>query len=429
MQAGELLQIINNRIYCPCPESIGPAGPDGPVGYSITMGRILRVDQVFGNDAISGGDIYIKPFKTINGAITAINGPPFLNNHTIWIFSGGYDESIIIPANTSIRGMNTQTVLIRRLAVTTSTTVVTMGVNSRIEDVTIQLTSSVATGTPLLIGIDYPTGTSTISKLRTAVVSVTYTGEGGAEVYGVRSAGTSPTIISSSNAIRAVTINAISNSDSKTRGIFISGPNRFAIRDTNVFASGAGNNIVGCEVTDASGVLELRTSTISGISTTDFVTSFDIARTTGNIVLDFTDLVNHNSNTGGFSVSVFPAFISFNTFGDLAATTNYNLVPGTVSLANLPTSIYEFGFIDKSIVFSTVIRYSGTIPVGVSLTFAILKNGIPTAVVLVMTSTSGGNVVLDTRSASFATTDLISARLSTNGDPGPGTFTSICYLY
>lgn len=91
-----------------------------------------------GNDstAFIGGN----PFKTINGAITAINAIG-ATRITIFVFPGIYDETVVIPNGNSLRGISLLTVTIRQQNVSSNTTVLTMGENTRVEDITVLLTS------------------------------------------------------------------------------------------------------------------------------------------------------------------------------------------------------------------------------------------------------------------------------------------------
>lgn len=140
-----------------------------------------------GNDstAFIGGN----PFKTINGAITAINTTG-ATGITIFVFPGIYDEKVVIPNGNSLRGISLWTVIIRQQNATSNTTVLTMGENTRVEDITVLGTSSIHVD---LTGIAFPGTTSQTSRLRTAVITVdnsTASTSGTSNVYGIHSFGT-----------------------------------------------------------------------------------------------------------------------------------------------------------------------------------------------------------------------------------------------
>lgn len=140
-----------------------------------------------GNDstAFIGGN----PFKTINGAITAINAIS-ATGITIFVFPGIYDETVVIPNGNSLRGISLLTVTIRQQNVTSNTTVLTMGENTRVEDITVLLTSINHVN---LTGVAFPGTTSLTARLRNAVVTVdnsTASTSGTSNVYGIHSFGT-----------------------------------------------------------------------------------------------------------------------------------------------------------------------------------------------------------------------------------------------
>jgi len=154
-------------------------------------------------------------------------------------------------------------------------------------------------------------------------------------VYGIQSSSTSTTsaTFSSSSAVRACTINVTASGTGAVRGIMVDGPNRFIIRDTIVYVTGAATNLRGVETTSAvnqGSYAELKTSTIYGMSTVG-ATGSDIQRTQGTIVLNATDLVNANANSQGFSVKTEPSNIFYGVVGNVGNGTHY-LLPGNNGL-------------------------------------------------------------------------------------------------
>ena len=376
-------------------------------------GKLLRVDSIYGNNTEAALNPYQYPFSTINSAINYAT-----TGDTIFLYPGTYEESITIPSAVSIRGASTQTTTIQKTGVTSSTTLVTLNPNCRIEDVTMTLTSN--TDGIDLIGIKVENTSSITSKIRTCVLNVNHTSSGNTNLYGIYATGTSNTGSTSSNLIRATTINTTSlNGIGKTRGIFVGGSLRLVTRDTNIYATGL-TNAGGCETLYPNSYLDLRISTISG-------STFDISESTGNILIASSDLVNSNANSKSFTVSVSPNELFFGIIGNMGNDTTYYLVPGTLPIASLSTSTpYEIPVIRNTLFFKISINCSSEIPG--SITFTIYKNGVATDLTLTLT-TGQTNASLNTISVLFNTTDKYDARVTTVGNPGSGTFTASVLIY
>lgn len=392
--------------------------------YSTFGGNVLVVDQVYGNDTLAGQDPFNRPFLTLTAALTKAT-----SGMCVFLMSGVYQGPITIPTGVAIRGVSVQTVSINALNVTSATTLVTMGIQTRLEDVTLNLTSASDVN---LIGVDFPSGTPQTAKLRTMVVNVTSTATGSCTSTGVRSAGTSSTVLSSAQAIRAATINVVSAGTGAKRGILVSAANRFSIRDTNVFVSGSSPDNVGVETTDASAIAELKSSSISGLSTAvDQTLVHDINRVAGNIVLGFTDLTNNDANGNSFSTVTEPSQIGFGILGNLAADRTYYLVPSIVPINELqvdtnPTftlaKTFQVPFNQPVIIFSILVRFTGTIGVGQSVSFRVHKNGSSTPS-LTVTLNAGETTKIDgALSVVFATNDTFHTQAITTGNVGAGTF-------
>ena len=407
----------------------GPTGPRGPSGESgpgvTTLGNVLRVDAVNGNDTLANAasPYFSVPFLTVSAALAkAVAG------QAVWVLPGTYNESIVIPEGVTVQGMNVEATVIQKLGVVANTTLVTMGTDTRIEDITLTLTTASNVN---LIGIDFPAATPQNSKVRSTVLNVTSTGTSGV-VTGIRSAGTSSTAISSANAIRASTINVFSSGTGANRGILVSAGNRFSIRDTNVFVTGTSADNVGVETTHVGAIAELKSSTISGLSTNvDQTLHHDINRTLGMIILSFTDLTNNDANGNSFSTSVEPTQIGYGILGNLSSDRTYYLVPGTVSISDLPVDTnptftlektFQIPFNQPVIVFSILVRFTGTIGVGQSVAFQVHKNGSSTPSLTVTLGPGETTKVVTTSSVVFATNDTIHTQAVTTGNIGAGTF-------
>ena len=395
-------------------------------GQRTPTGNTLFVDAVYGNDTLGASNPNAYPFKTISAALLSA-----LSGNLVVVNAGTYNETLTIPNGVSLSGTGAQAVIIQKLNVTQDTTLITVGSNCRVENFTANLSSS---GNYNLTGINFPSGTSINTKLRNSIWTITSTASGSPTIIGVLSAGTSSTAYNPANAIQRCTINVISSSTGISRGILVSGPNRFAVRDIVVYARGTGTNIIGGETTDASAVLEIKTSTIGG-------TSHDIDRTLGTILLGATDLLNNDANGNSFSVTQAPASFQYGVTGSLATNRRYYLVAGTSTTGSLTneavgspySSAKAFPIVltQSSTVIELSITYTETLTSGQSVTFSIYKNNV-TPAALSLTLNAGENVKnLKTQSVVFDANDTIETTLEVVGNPTGlyPAFSALVYYY
>jgi hypothetical protein len=313
---------------------------------------VLLVDQVNGNDSTVGG-----PYQTVEAAL---NGTSGTTGTTIWVMPGTYNlnSSLVLSDQIALRGLNTQTCTIQMLNVTGNTTLLKMGENCRVEDLSLKLGS---TGHYNLTGISFA-GTSTqTSKLRTSVLTVDNSGAtagGLSEVIGVACGGTGPFAEStfSFNAIKGSTINVRSNGAGKKRGILVTGTNQVSTRDTNIYVAtptdtGSTGSYVGIEIVDPvapglTGSIQLRTSSISGPKQSGSYTSSDILQSfppsitnpsylsSGGIQIGpGVDLVNKAAGGKPFSTYIYPTTIFYCGKGTASNNAAGYLWPGTVTFA------------------------------------------------------------------------------------------------
>ena len=388
----------------------GSTGPTGTTGPSATpLGNTLRVDAVYGNDTTAALDRYNKPFLTISAALSAA-----LSGENVLVNAGTYNESITVPANVSVTGSGAQAVVLQRLNVTSNTTLVTMGSNCRFENFTLNLSSSSNVN---LIGCDFPTGTSTTAKLRNSIWTVTSTAVGSNTIIGVRSAGTSvnPSVFSAPNAIQRSTINVISSSTGPTRGILVSGANRFSVRDIVVHARGTGSDIVGVETTDVSGVCEIKTTTISGAT-------YDINQTAGSIVLSSTDLINHNANGNSFTtVTAAPSVVYGVTKNINSTSATRYLLPGNTDFANLETTAIGVPATQACVIFQMGLYASSVLPSGAAVTFNLYRNTVGTPFLSGTLNNGTQSLTVANKSEKFDVGDRLIVQMVTSGTSPIGT--------
>jgi hypothetical protein len=379
----------------------GPQGNTGPTGSQGPTGNTLTVDAVYGNDTLGAASPYSEPFLTIQAALNAAS-----SGQNVVVRAGTYNEILTIPSGVSLTGEGPQAVVIQQLNVVSNTVLITMGVNSRVENFTANLSSSSNVN---LTGVLFPDGTSTNAKLRNSIWTITSTAVGSNTILGVSSPFTSTaptTTYVAANAIQRSTINVISASTGVTRGILISGANRFAVRDIVVYARGAGTDIIGVETTHANAFFEGKTSSFNG-------TLYDVNRTLGNMIIGFCDLVNNTANGNSFSTVVEGSIINFGTTtNNLNASTTYYLVPGTVPLSSLPGSAVDIPVTQNMILIGGFVKTNVPMAVGNSIGLAVYKNGSPTAFGISLTAGNSSAFNLTT-SVDFAAGDTYHVQITT----------------
>jgi len=403
----------------------GPTGRSGSTGSAPPSGNTLTVDAVYGNNTLGAASPYTAPFLTITAALAAAS-----SGQQVFVRPGTYNESINIPAGVAVRGASTQTVKIQQLGVVGSTTLITLNNQSRLEDVTANLSSSANVN---LVGVSFVSTSDVIdAKLRPMVLNVTSTASGGGNVYGVQSSSTSTTsaTFSSSSAIRGTTINVTASGTGAVRGIMIDGPNRFIIRDTIVYVTGAATNLRGVETTSATNqgsYAELKTSSIYGLSTTG-ATGADIERTAGTIILNATDLVNATATNKGFSVKTEPSNIFYGVISGIGNGTHY-LQPGTVTYGSLSTVVCGVPFSQKVIAFEAIFSAASALTGGDSATFNLYRNTVGTPFATATLNSSNQTVRLTNFSQTFVSTDKMVCELVTTGTIGNNPLAATVAIY
>ena len=320
-----------------------------------------------------------------------------------------------MPANTSLTGTGTQAVIIEKLNVSTPTTLITMGSNCRVENITANLS-----GTSNLTGIYYPTGTALTAKLRSSVWTVTSTTTDPAHyAYGVHCDDASGiTSYSAVNAIQRSTVNVIAGTTGYAKGIYMNGSNRFSVRDMVVYArgpTGTNANIIGVESNNANAQLEIKTSTINGATN-------DLKRTLGNITICATDLYNKNADGNSFTLTPIGNTVNFGCIGNLSSagiTGTYYLVPGVIPVTSLSNTVINIPLYQKTILIGGTMQFTGTKTQ--TMTLHIHVNSISTPSIftleLLTTQTSVSN---NTVSYNFNSTDTYICQLNYGGNPGNG---------
>jgi len=108
---------------------------DTSVTRASAFGNTIKVDVVYGDDAtgVRNG----LPFATVSAALHVAK-----SGDVVMVSPGTYNETITIPTGVIVRGISPSTCIIQKTNVTSSTDVVTMGENSNLENIKVNLTSS-----------------------------------------------------------------------------------------------------------------------------------------------------------------------------------------------------------------------------------------------------------------------------------------------
>ena len=313
-----------------------------------------------GND--STASLNGLPYQTVNAAVSGATG-----GCTVWVMPGTYNLSygVTLPTGSSIRGLSLQTTTLQILNATTTTNLVTMSTQTRLEDLTLNLTANPGSAGVNLTGVYYPLTTTTSSKLRTVVVNVgsTASSQDTGNIYGIYADGTTtnPFVVQSTNAMQRTTVNVNSTSRGRNCALYVSptATCQFAVRDCVFFANSTlGATAVGVECGGTGSFLSIKTSSCSG-------TTNDIKQDTGGLTgsqstiqLSSTDLINANSDAYGFTTNASPNQIQFVVFGQIANNTYY-LSSGNVTGSSLvAAAIASIPFTSRTIVFAMTAFYS-----------------------------------------------------------------------
>jgi hypothetical protein len=393
---------------------------------------VITVDSINGDDL--NGSINGLPFLTVNAAMTYLNTITLpAGGVTVWVLPGTYalTGGLTIPNTCSLRGLSTQTTRITWAASVPggTATMLTMGENTRVEDLSLTLTSTNATTN--LVGVRTPNTTSNTSKLRTAVVTVNNASLAvgtSTNVYGILDDGTGtlgPATFSF-NFTRGVTINVLSNGGGAKRGVLVSGANDITFRDTNIYVAAPTNaastgSYVGVETTNNDADAEFRTSSISGPSTAGGYTGSDILQTNPTIGVitnkgiqlgPGVDLINKTAGGKPFTTYVTPTTLIYGLHGNVAAATHY-LWPGVQTASDNTQVFYRFQ--QKAIVQ------------GMSINMRTAPGGVRTVTVTVLKSTTGiaGSGVATAMTATVTGADLSAVQYGVSVDFAQGDYLAV----
>ena len=305
------------------------------------LGGVLRVDQIYGNDAAASllANRYQLSFKTISAAMSnAYSG------ECIYVLPGTYNEKIVFSNNISLRGINAAAVNIQQVGCTGPTTLITLATNNRLEDVTLNVSSSNSNATPLIgLFMSNIADPITATKMRGIVINMdnsAMTCNVPTNVYGIYTTGNSALTTISSDDLQRSTVNVTSSGPGTKRGIYNDGSNGFRLRDVNIFCkdnpayTGTSNGTYyGIETNNINALIVAKSSTSYAYAAVAGNNSADISQTLGTIGLAGTDLPNRNANGKGFTNSTAQPAIGFSISGQPSTGGGHNgtyLIPGTL---------------------------------------------------------------------------------------------------
>lgn len=375
------------------------------------FGNVIRVDQVFGND--SKGKRNGKPFKTISAALEAAQA-----GDAVWVFPGTYDESLVIPNGVAVIGLSAGVVKISR-NVSNATDLITMGENSRLENVSLSLTSSTHVK---LRGIVFPGTTSATAAVRGVNVIIdnsTANNTGSSDIFGIHGNGTGlPTEEFSSIQSTSVAVKSIGGGTK--RGILVDTAHNFCVRDSSFLVISSGGIVgsyIGAATTVSGATLTLRNSTAGG-------TTADISQGNGNLTLVATQLINANASGMGFSTGIYSANIIWADQNTLPMGTSF-LRPGTNNAG--PTEV--FVRVSQPLVINSLSVRTRIAPGGTNIDqFILRKNGIDTVLAVSLTGVQLSNVN-EGASVAFSEGDSISLKVIRGATSSTQDVTVVMGLY
>lgn len=282
------------------------------------MGNVVVVDQVNGNDTT--GAVNALPFKTVNAAITYVAGIALpAGGVTVWVMPGSYTltAGITLRDTCSMRGLSLQTTKLTWAASVPggTATMLTMGENTRVEDLSLTLTSAEATTN--LVGVALPGTTSVTSKLRTSVVTVDNSGLAvgtTTNVYGVLCSGTGSLGLAtfSFNMLKGSTLNVKSNGAGNKFGLYMpsSSASQISARDMNIYVAApttatSTGLYVGIYTDNQNSQVQIRTTSIAGSPYPAPLTKIPVLlRTDANVALTGNPTIQGVTLTSGNRVLV-----------------------------------------------------------------------------------------------------------------------------
>lgn len=383
----------------------GITGFTGATGVS-PEGGVVRVDAVYGNDATCLRNRWDLPCLTVAQGLSKAQ-----SGDAVWIFPGTYAESgLTIPSGVAMRGISLNSVTIGKTGVTADTDLLTMGTNTRVEDLALTLTSNEH---HTLRGVLFPGTTAASAKLRTVTVNVDNSGAGAgtSNVYGVHSYGTGQAPLSF-QAIKTSTVTVKSAGSGAKRALLVdTAANMFNTRESNLFTTcptTACTDAMGVEVNFSSAAVDIRNTQVNGDAQ-------DISQTAGTITLASAVLGHSTANGNHFMTAIAPSMILYASTTTIGQGTTRFMLPGTAAPATVDT--LRVNMPHAAVILHLSVRCGVTINTRNDV-FTLLKNGVATALTVTIAGTGGVVTATDmAHSVSVIAGDALSLRVVTGASP------------
>jgi hypothetical protein len=242
----------------------GTPGDAGQDGFLTSFTNTIRVEKApHGNDTACS--VNGPPCLTIGQALSLSS-----SGIQVMVFPGFYNESeLTLPNGVAVRGSQKNLITIQSLFVTTNATILTMGENSHLQDVTVRLTSLQH---HTLTGIAMPgttSATATIADVDVVVDnSYTATDGGTSFVAGIHSYGTGQPDVGY-EALQRVGVTVHSRGNGFARALLADTATHQLYVSSSVFVasmtgtSGTLGRVVGVETNDAGATVDVRYCTFS----------------------------------------------------------------------------------------------------------------------------------------------------------------------
>ena len=364
------------------------------MGNVQAAGKVIYVDSVNGNDTAGRREREDRPFATVGAALAAA-----VSGDIVLVRPGTYDlpAGITIPSGVILSGLAQRTVTLRMLGVTADTTLVTMGNNSTLSDVTLQLTT---TGAFALTGVLHPNSLTGIAPMINVTVIVTKTvSADAASVTGILVQ--TPVVASAiSKNMQGGAVSVSSTGTGNNRGILQNtGGGTFNCRQIDVSCTGSGSTI-GVEVNQASAIFSLIGGLISGDTA-------DVSRTAGTIELGTVNLRHSTTNGKSITATASSHQLVFGEDGGLVGGVTRFMRPGSGTSA---INEIQIEFERDAVIQKLVVKAVGGHGLGRTDVFTVRKNGVDTLLKasLVDAATSASDLA---NAVSFAATDKLSIKV------------------
>lgn len=376
-----------------------------------SFSRFAYVDVIRGNDSTAAisttATDAILPFQTLPAAIAAANAISAGGSVVVYLGAGIYNitSNIVLNDNIAVVGIDASSVIINYAATTLLAIMFTMGNLCRLEQLTLNMTSS----SPIfLTGILFPNTSTTSSKIRNVSLNVSSTAVDSKTVYGIHvnaSTGIQPYFTN----VRATTVLTNSTMTGPERAILVDGVGaRFNCRDTILWTAGLGGNAIALETANATNVVYMCYSSMYGVNA-------DISQTQGSINLSSSCLRNGNANGKVFSQCTNSGQLVFSDPGGIGTSTPRYYRFGTYAIG---TTEVKLKFNAPTVVRNLRVNAISAASATRVYNWYVRKNGVSTTLT---TQITGGatNAINNTTSVAFAVGDEISIMVEISGSGTP----------